>query len=172
MRRFFVGLLLLPMMLSAMDPTGPMVYYRDLEKTASENDEYQAMFAQESVFIQLVVQASKSKRDNKKPFQELLQRIGKEVKIEEGHTYVGMTLKDGNHRLLSYIPRIEEPMLNAIVNGKKIDLMFTEMAYIDRKGKIKAEDTFMVDYDFTSDENHHAKIVAEYNELLLKNSTR
>ena len=66
----FLGLLLLPLALIAMEESNePVVYFRDLEKTASENDEYQAMFAQESVFIQLVVQASKSKRDNKKPFQ-------------------------------------------------------------------------------------------------------
>lgn len=154
---------------SCVDSTGEVVsYYCDLEKTESENDEYQAMFAPESLFMQLVVQASKSPRENKKPFQELLQRIGKEVKIQQPNVYVGMTFKDGNHRLLSYIPKIKEPSANIIVNGKKADLDFIQQTCFE-KGKMKAEDIFMVEYNFESDKEHHAKVVKEYNELLYKN---
>ncbi len=64
---------------------------------------------------------------------------------------MGMTLKDGKHRLLSYIPSKNKQ--DAYVNGKKIEIWFIQQAYFT-PGKhtgMRSEDTFRVTYDFESD---------------------
>lgn len=171
MKYIYLAIVLALPIISMDAPSAPVrvetaTYYYDLGKTVSANDEGEVIFFPQSLFVQLVVQAAKAKNIDTKPFQELLAKIGKGITVESVD-YVGMTKKDGQHRLLSYIPTIGS---FSWVNGKKVAIK-----YIPRRGfsvynpsELFERITFSVDNSFESDTEHHAKIVAEFDALIKK----
>lgn len=148
------------------------------------------------LFMQLVVQASKTKQPDTIPFHELLCRI-RHSSILTGQSVIALTHKDAEHRLLSYIPAGK---VNQLVNGKKIrmtiiagsrlvdkptrtvipkvedfpldpaDLLFPEYGQgYSTRGKdieLTGQDLLDSNYDFLSDPVHHEKVVAEFRALI------
>ncbi|CAN5205935.1 hypothetical protein BH09DEP1_BH09DEP1_1730 [soil metagenome] len=154
-------------------------------ETASEDDSAHLMRVKKSLFIHLCVQASKAQGCDKYAFQELLHKI-KSGAIDKSAPVVTMTIKDGMHRLLSYIPF---GSFYCIVNNKKVKVSLesfeTEQDTVENLQIPKAPPfVFGQSYnpshslkfkksgceisagDFAGDMPHHAKIVAEFEELI------
>ena len=123
------------------------------------------------LLMQLVVQADQSPKD-KGALQELLQKI-KDLTIDITTSQVLLTEKDWKYRLLSYIMCGQQ---YSMVNNKQVILWYLrfetdqDCAHNNKKSaeRVVSGVDCLVDYDFTLDREHHAKIVAEFAELLKK----
>lgn len=163
-------------------------YYRDLQATAAADDIVVNRYANQAVFAQFCVQASKTQNVDKKAFQELLTKIKAGI-INADTDTVRMTAKDMNHRLLSYIPYGH---LYALVNDRKVRLTFEQ--YFQKPGPIATaanfdhslfpkfgeghssaggpafkwtdEEELTVDYKFESQPEHHAAVTTAFLKLL------
>lgn len=164
-------------------------FYLSLAGTVQQHDTTQRRYMHNSLFIQLCVQAAKATMLDQKPLQELFYKI--RVGIINHHAeIVRMTEKDLEHRLLSYIPCGK---IHALVNDKKVQLGFvTESevikqpmptqcqsdlfpedpshgcSWMGHKLVDTGEQELKADYDFTSNQAHHAHIVEAFNKLLGK----
>lgn len=172
-------------------------YLCSLAETAQEDDQVILARVKQPLFIQLCVQASKAVNLDRQPFNELLKKI-KEGTIDSTASLVMMTKKDQIHRLLSYIPtgkahslvnnKKVEILLSAFETEE--DKMYNaplreayqkhksepELGWITRGYRPPftakysgSEIADMFSYDFAADKEHHAKVVAEFNELIKKN---
>lgn len=91
-------------------------FFYSLDATRNSDDVKKHFSIPLPLFMQLVVQASKTKQPDTIPFHELLCRIRHSSILTE-QSMIALTHKDAQHRLLSYIPAGK---VNQLVNGKKI----------------------------------------------------
>ncbi len=93
-------------------------YFYNLVNTTHDDDTWEIRRVSKPFFMHLCVQASKERRLDQKPFQELVAKV-KIGSIDISQDSVVMTTKDASHRLLSYIPR---GSFHCLVNNKHVHI--------------------------------------------------
>lgn len=155
-------------------------------KTRSYDDTLHVALVKKSLFQQLCVQASKKEDKNVNSFFELLTKI-KQGAIDISSDQIAMTRKDLCYRLLANIYS-QSTLLFMVgdeivqINNKRVLLGLR--TYETEKDKIKNDKIgtdyslnvvltysgmkLVTDYYFETDQEHHARIVKEFKELLHK----
>lgn|GEM_PF-5006136 len=159
-------------------------YCTTLEAIEKASNYFQDVVIKKPLFMQLFVQAANANGKRAIVFNELLHKVGKEIKVDwifSGNIY--MTQKDAIS-LLACIPRGQ---LFCLVNGRKVqgfspvpcetledsrendalkeknpNLSYRSCSFKKSGIELIQDDK----YNFESDKTHHATIVQEFNALL------
>lgn len=125
-------------------------FYHSLEETQSDDDNDKRIRMKKATLRQLLVQASKNTTLDPQPRQEFLEKIKSGIIDIHCKGDIYMTNKDGNHRLLSYIPASKSKRFCiCLINDKKLiitskdfqtedDIIKTEMIRLEEKAEYEA----------------------------------
>ncbi len=163
-------------------------YFFNLHETALKDDTEKVVIVTLPLFMQVCVQASKMIENTERAaaFCKLLNKI-RSTEIAINTALVSMTKKDLHHRLLTCIPTGK---VHSLINDKKVELQIIgceteqDKKHNEPLSKLKPEikvgepykppfqfkqsgqQLVASDYKFESDKVHHAKIVAEFKQLV------